>query len=584
MLAREEILWKQKSRIQWLTSSTLNTRFFHLTTIIRRRRNTIDFLKDKHGNWISNREAIGDCFIDHFKSIYTTSHPSFLASLENLIPQCITDEDNEWLCRIPDYGEIKSAVFSLGSYKSSRLDGMPALFYKHYWSIVEIDVVNTVTSFFSNGHMLKAMNHTFLALIPKTNAVSTVHQFWPISLCNVIYKTISKILANRLKQMLPKLISPWQASFVLGRLIQDNSIIAHELFHSMKKKKGKGGYIALKVDMEKAFDKMEWSFIDEVLKCFGFSNKWIGWISQCISTPTFSILLNGGSYGFFHPQRCLRQGDPLSLFLFIMGTEVLSRLLLRAENMGYIHGIRAARGCTPITNLMFVDDLLLFTRSSQDELSAILNCLEIYQSWSGQVVDYQKSSIFFSKNLNPGYKGRLCDISGFKIGELSSKYLGLPFSISRNKKHLFENVVEKINAKTQGWKCKVLSQAAKITLAQLVLSLIPMYSVASIGLPKSICTKIDSSIRKFIWGCLDSGKIHPPISWSKVCKPKQVGGLGIRKAFDFNKALLSKLGWMIITENDSEWIKLLKTKYLRGQKLFKSFSLFYSLVAVERNS
>jgi hypothetical protein len=259
-------------------------------------------LKDKHDNWISNREAIGDCFIDHFKSIYTTSHPSFLAGLENLIPQCITNEDNEWLCRIPNYGEIKLAVFSLGSYKSPGPDGMLALFYKPYWSIVEIDVVNIVTSFFSNGHMLKAMNHTFLALIPKTNAASTVHQFRPISLCNVIYKTISKILANRLKQMLPKLISPWQAGFVPSRLIQDNSIIAHELFHSMKKKKGKGGYIALKVDMEKAFDKMEWSFIDEVLKCFGFSNKWIGWISQRISTLTFSILLNGGSYGFFHPQ------------------------------------------------------------------------------------------------------------------------------------------------------------------------------------------------------------------------------------------------------------------------------------------
>jgi hypothetical protein len=118
------------------------------------------------------------------------------------------------------------------------------------------------------------------------------------------------------------------------------------------------------VDIEKAFDKMEWSFIDEVLKCFGFSNKWIGWISQFISTPTFSILLNGGSYGFFHPQRGLRQGDPLSPFLFIMGTEVLSCLLLRAENMEYIHGIRAARGCTPIIHLMFADDLLLFTRSS----------------------------------------------------------------------------------------------------------------------------------------------------------------------------------------------------------------------------
>jgi hypothetical protein len=375
---------------------------------------------------------------------------------------------------------------------------MPALFYKHYWSIIESDVINTVTSFFSNGYMLKAINHTFLALIPKSNAASTVHHFRPISLCNVIYKTISKILANRLKQMLPKLIFPWQAGFVLGRLIQDNSIIAHELIHSMKKKKGKGGYIALKIDMEKAFDKMEWGFLIEVMQCFGFFDKWIKWINQCITTTSFSILLNGGSYGFFHPQRGLRQGDPLSPFLFIMGIEVLSRLLLRAENTGQIHGIRAARGYTPITHLMFADDLLLFTRSSHEELNAILNCLEIYQSWSGQVVNFQKSSILFSHNLSTEHKRSLCSLSGFEEGDPSSKYLGLPLALSRSKKHMFESVVEKINAKTQGWKCKVLSQATRITLAQSVLSLIPMYTMTSITLLKSICAQIDTSIKKFI--------------------------------------------------------------------------------------
>jgi hypothetical protein len=508
-------------------------------------------LKDNHGSWISSREAIGDCFVDHFKTIFKTSHPTFPAGLENLIPQSIADEDNEWICRIPDFGEIKSTLFSLGSHKSPGLDDIPALFYKHYWSIVEFDVVNAVTSFFTHGHMLKAMNHTFLALIPKSNAASTVHHFQPISLCNVIYKIISKILANRLKQMLPKLISPRQAGFVPGRLIQDNSIIAHELFHSMKKKKkkGNGGYIALKIDMEKAFDKLEWSFLIEVLKCFGFSKKWVRWISQCIS-----ILLNGGSYGFFHPQRGLRQGNPLSPFLFIMATEVLSRLLLRAENASHIHSIKAARGCPPSTCLMFANDLLLFTRSSHEELGAVLNCLEIYQSWSGQVVNTQKSSIFFNHNLNSGIKRTLCNRSGFKTGDPSSKYFGLPLAFNRSKKHLFENVVEKIKAKTQGWKCKVLSQAARITLAQSVLSLIPMYSMTSISLPKSICSQIDTSIRNFIWGYTDSGRVYPPFSWNKVCKPKQAGGLGLRKASDFNNALLAKLGWMIILDVGSEWI------------------------------
>jgi hypothetical protein len=115
-------------------------------------------------------------------------------------------------------------------------------------------------------------------------------------------------------------------------------------------------------------------------------------------------------------------------------------------------------------------------------------------------------------------------------------------TFNRRKKHLFENVVEKIKAKTQGWKCKVLSQATRITFAQSVLSLIPMYSMTSISLPKSICSQIDTNIRNFIWGYTDSGRVHPPFSWNKICKPKQARGLRLRKASDFNNALLAKLG------------------------------------------
>lgn len=220
--------------------------------------------------------------------------------------------------------------------------------------------------------MLREMNHTFIVLIPKSEKASTVNQFRPISLCNVIYKAISKILANRLKEVLPKIISPWQAGFVPGRTIQENSIVAQELVHSMKHKKGKKGLVAIKVDMEKAYDKMEWCFLEKVMRCFGFNDKWINWVMQCISTVSFSILINGGPMGFFNPMRGLRQGDPLSPFLFILGAEVLSRLIQKAEESGAIHGIKAARGCQAISHLQFVDDLLIFSQANQDEMGAVM--------------------------------------------------------------------------------------------------------------------------------------------------------------------------------------------------------------------
>lgn len=160
---------------------------------------------------------------------------------------------------------------------------MSTIFFQHYWNIVEGDLVAMVQHFFRHGVLLKQVNHTFIVLIPKVDHPSKIEQFWLISICNVSCKVISKILADRLKSVLPRLISPFQAAFVPGRSIQENAILGQEVLHSMKLKRGRKGWAALKLDMEKAYDRMEWHFILWVLRCFGFSEVWVGWIEQCIS-------------------------------------------------------------------------------------------------------------------------------------------------------------------------------------------------------------------------------------------------------------------------------------------------------------
>jgi hypothetical protein len=214
--------------------------------------------------------------------------------------------------------------------------------------------------FFGQNNLLKEQNHTFIALVPKKLGTSSVHQFRPISLCNVIYKIISKILANRFKGLLHHFISPFQSAFVPSRNIQDNSILVHELFNSINSKRGRGGLMAIKIDMEKAFDRMEWSFIFTILSKLGFAPMWINWICICITTPSFSILINGSPFGLFCPERGLRQGDPLSPFLFILGTEVISRLLIRSESQDLLKGIKIAKNYSPISRILFADDLILF--------------------------------------------------------------------------------------------------------------------------------------------------------------------------------------------------------------------------------
>ena len=198
------------------------------------------------------------------------------------------------------------------------------------WDTIGRDIVNIVKSFFKYKFSLGKINKTFLVFIPKKSQATTMSDFRPISLCNVVYKIISKIIASRLKDVLPNIISPSQSAFLKGRLITDNYIIAHEVIHSFKTKK-KSKSMGIKLDMAKAYDRMEWDILLEVLIAFGFSVSFSKLINECISSVTYSILLNGSPFGNFKTSRGIRQGDPLSPYLFILGVEVLSHMLTTTE-------------------------------------------------------------------------------------------------------------------------------------------------------------------------------------------------------------------------------------------------------------
>ena len=230
-----------------------------------------------------------------------------------------------------------------------------------------------------------------------------MNQFRPIALCNVVYKIISKILAFRLKTMLPKFISPWQGAFVPRRLIEDNSIIAFEVINAMKKSKGKLGYIALKMDMEKAYDRMEWSFLLKIMEILGFNAQWISLIRECISSPSFSILINASPHGFFSSFRGLRQGDPLSPFLFIIGVEALSRVLNKSKAEGFFKGFPLARQCPRVSHLLFANDLIIFSRATMEDVSAVQSCIKKYQDWSGQKVNIKILPLYLIKKFQEGY-------------------------------------------------------------------------------------------------------------------------------------------------------------------------------------
>lgn len=375
--------------------------------------------------WRDDRDNIARVLRSHFRSVTRTSHPPHQQHVLNLITPCITDEENTKLLELPSEDEVKQVVFMMKPWAAPGNDGFQAGFYQQLWPTVGDSIVSMVQYFFKSKHILQEMNYTYQVLIPKIDAPTQPADFRPISLCNISYKIISKLLANRLKPLLDKIISPTQAAYVPGRHIQDNLIIAHELVHSMKKTKDTKRWVGIKLDMSKAFGRIEWNFLKAVLHQLGFHADWIQLIDQCISTATISILLNGTPGKAFTQPRGLQQGDPLSPYLSILCMEAFSRMSNNAEKQGRIHGIKAARSCPSITYLCFADDILLFLKRKPTDLRYLQSLLDQFSKASGQVVNLQKSAVFFNKHLPRPMRNQYAQILQMKTIGLGEKYLGL---------------------------------------------------------------------------------------------------------------------------------------------------------------
>ena len=248
--------------------------------------------------------------------------------------------------------------------------------------------------------MLKEINHTFITLIPKIEIPCRTSHYRPISLCSTFYKTISKILVNRLRPLLDKLVSPFQSAFILGRSIHDNILLTHEIMHKFRKCKGKTAWVALKLDMEKAYDRLEWYFIQKCFQEIGFHPQWIKWVIECISSVSYSFLINGASHGLLLPSRGIRQGDPLSPYIFILCMEVFCSFLIKESRTAKSGiGIKICPKSTKIPYLLFADDCLTFCKSNQQTCSQLKDILDTFCALSGQLVNFHKSVITFSKNI-----------------------------------------------------------------------------------------------------------------------------------------------------------------------------------------
>ena len=268
--------------------------------------------------------------------------------------------------------------------KSPGLDSMPPLFYQSYWSLVGPKVTKAILLYLNSGTLPNALCHSFITLIPKVKNPEYVFQYQPIYLSNVLFRVFSKVLANRLKQIMPQLVSDHQSAFMADRLISDNIMVAFETLHYMRNhSSGNTGYMALKLDMSKAYDRVKWPYMEKLMRKMGFAEACVKLMMMCILTATYSVLINGEPQGHITPTRGLRQGDPLSPCLFLLCTEGFHGLLKQAETLGDIRGVSICRNGPRLTHLLFADDSLIFCKAKASECQKLLEVLTKYEGASG---------------------------------------------------------------------------------------------------------------------------------------------------------------------------------------------------------
>lgn len=287
--------------------------------------------------------------------------------------------------------------------KAPWTNGLLAIFFQKHWDVIQNSVIKTCLHVLNYQGTTTPLNHTYIAIIFKVDKPRKTIKFRHICLCNIIYRIIVKTIANKLKQILHEIISLTQSAFIPNRIITDNVIIGYECLHKIRlSKEKKNDWVTLKLDINKAYDRVEWIFYRQVMEKLGFSNKWVALIMNCVTTPTFSILINGIAKWLIYPQRGIRQGCPLPPYLFIICAGVFSNLLLQGERQGRIHKLRFSRDIT-ISHLFFANDSLVLTRATTEECKHLKSIFDCYTSTSGQVFNYEKLSMFFNSQIQGGH-------------------------------------------------------------------------------------------------------------------------------------------------------------------------------------
>lgn len=555
---QQEIFWRQRSKQLWLKSGDRNNKYFHAMASARKRNNQIQRLKNDAREWKEWNHGLQELISGYFRQLYSSDMPEWDEVIDQ-IPCTITETQNIELVRPLSNEEVKNALFQMHPDKAPGPDGMTPVFFQNHWHVVGNDVIKVVRQFFTDGTGFR----TNVVLLPKKKDPMKITDMRPISLCNVVSKIFTKVMANRLKVLLGNVVSDTQSAFIPGRLISDNIMVSYEVMHYLKRKRrGKDGYMALKLDMSKAYDRVKWGYLRTIMSKMGFSSWWVELVMRCVESVKYDISHGGYDMETILPGRGFRQGDPLSPYLFILCTEGLSAIIRKYEASKWIRGISVCRRAPVITHMLFADDSCVYCKASTGEAWRIIELLGKFERASGQNVNLQKSTVFFSSNTIGYNREEICGILQMSAATEQSTYLGLPNILGKNKSSVLGFLRERVRKRIQSWDGTILSRGGKEVLLKTVVQALPTFAMSVFLLPGGIIKDMENLMNRFWWQ--SSNNQHKGIhwmEWRRLTVHKSAGGMGFKDLHDYNLSMLGKQGWRLLTNQSSLASRVYKARY-----------------------
>nr|GEZ64709.1 cysteine-rich receptor-like protein kinase [Tanacetum cinerariifolium] len=452
---REQLKWRLASRINWLRNGDKNTRFFHLAYKIKHHNNFIYGMQIDQV-WSEDPSEIKEHGLAYFKSLFarkqSPSQPKIDWSqlgIQKLLEQEASTLDQEF-----NQEEVWEAVSSFDGGKAPGPDGFTMELFKRGWHFISPEFMQVMAEFHSNASLPKGFNSTFLVLIPKQNAPKDITNLRPISLINAPYKILSKVIANRLRSVMSKLVSENQSAFIVDHHLSDSVMLVNELWHLLKKSKTSA--LFLKLDFAKAYDSVSHNFLLSTLNGMGFTDRFVSWVSACISDVHFSILINNSPTKEGVMGRGLRQGDPLSPLLFILVTEVMSRMLSSSLNRGFLQGL---------------------------------------------IVSLSKTALY-GINIDQTQLQQYAQLMGCCVGNFLFEYLGIPIGINPRRIGAWQKVIDRFKRKLTGWRGRIPFHPVTLTVSSVWKNIINIQSennILQVLGPQAWKWKVGGGLQTSFW-------------------------------------------------------------------------------------